>query len=154
MRWTPVEGALAFGAAATLAAIIVPSCLRSVRTSRTAEATENLERIANAALVYLNDPTKAPLSTAPMTPPIVPRGSPTTDPPGTWEHPSWHALGFNLEESHWYSYRVDVEDRQVRVVAQGDLDGDGLLSMYERKIVREGSKWVLTPALVVTSDLE
>lgn len=151
-RWTAVEGAIAFAIVGSLAAITVPSCIRSVRTSRTAEATENLDRIARAAVSHLNE--KKPLASVPLTPPIVPRGSQAADPAGTWEHPSWQALGFALDDAHWYAYRLDVDDRTVRVVAQGDLDGDGVLSTYERKIVRDGTTWVLTPALVVSADLE
>jgi len=154
-QWTAVEGALAFAVVAGLAAIIVPSCLRSIRTSRTAEATENIARIAQAAVTHLNDPKQKPLAAAPLTPPIVPRGSPASDTPGAWEHPSWQALGFSLDESHWYAYRVEVEERVVRVVAQGDLDGDGILSTYERRIERAGNNtWVLSPAVIVTADLE
>jgi hypothetical protein len=153
-RWTPVEGAVAFAIVGSIVAVGVPSCIRSVRTSRTAEATENLDRVAHAATTYLNDSTKKPLAAAPLTPPIVPRGSPAADPPGAWEHPSWQALGFSLEDAHWYAYRLEVEDRAVRVVAQGDLDGDGILSTYERRIVREGATWVLSPAVIVTADLE
>jgi type II secretory pathway pseudopilin PulG len=151
-RWTAVEGAIAFAIIGSLTAIIVPSCIRSVRTSRTAEATENLERIARAAVTHLNE--KKPLAPAPLTPPIVPRGSPTADPAGAWEHPSWQAVGFSLEDAHWYAYRLEVDEVTVRVIAHGDLDGDGVLSTYERKLVREGNTWVLTPALVVTADLE
>lgn len=152
IRWTPVEGAIAFAIVGSLFAIIVPSCIRSVRTSRTAEATENLDRIARAAVHHLND--KKPLAPAPQTPPIVPRGSAAADPAGTWDHPSWHALGFALDEAHWYAYRLEVDERTVRVIAQGDLDGDGVLSTYERKIVRDGTTWVLHPALIATADLE
>lgn len=151
-RWTAVEGAIAFAIVGSLSAIIVPSCIRSVRTSRTAEATDNIDRIARAAVAVLNE--KKALAPAPLTPAIVPRGSAAADPPGTWEQPSWQALGFSLEDAHWYAYRLDVDDKTVRVVAQGDLDGDGVLSTYERKIVRDGTAWVLTPALVVTADLE
>jgi len=125
-----------------------------VRSRRTAEATENIDRIANAALAQLNDPSKKPLAPAPLTPPIVPRGSPASDPPTAWEHPTWQALGFSLDESHWYAYRVDVEEHAVHVVAQGDLDGDGILSTYERRIERAGGTWVLSPAVFVTADLE
>jgi type II secretory pathway pseudopilin PulG len=154
IRFTAVEAAVAFAVLGSITAIMAPSCLRSVRTSRTAEATENLDRIARAAVTHLNDASKKPLAATPLTPPIVPRGSPAADPPGAWEHPSWQALGFALDDAHWYAYRVEVEDRAVRVVAQGDLDGDGILSTYERKVVREGPTWVLSPALVVTADLE
>jgi hypothetical protein len=153
-QWTAVEGALAVSAVASLAAIIVPSCLRSIRTSRTAEATENIARIAQAAVGYLNDPTKKPLAAAPLTPPIVPRGSAASDTPGAWEHATWQAVGFSLDESHWYSYRIEVEDRVVRVIANGDLDGDGILSTYERRIEKTGASWVLSPAVIVTADLE
>lgn len=151
MRWTPPEAATAFAVIGGLLAVIVPSCLRAVQLSRTAEATENLERLTRGVIAL--DPAR-PLAAAPLTPALVPRGTPAADPEGTWEHPTWKALGFALDAPHWYAYRVDVDDRQVRLVAHGDLDGDGLLSTYTRTIGHDAKGWVPSNALVITADLE
>lgn len=151
MRWTGTELAAAFAVGFGVLAVVVPSCLRSVRLSRTAEATENLERLGRAVVAL--DPTR-PVAAAPLTPAIVPRGAPASDPEGTWEHPAWKALGFAIDEPHWYAYRVDVDDHQVRLVAHGDLDGDGLLSTYTRTIGHDAKGWVPSNALVISADLE
>lgn len=156
MRWTATEAAASFAVVGSVLAVVVPSCIRTVRLSRTAEATENLERLTRAVVAL--EPNK-PLTAAPLTPAMVPRGGPVSDPAGTWEHPGWKALSFALDEPHWYAYRVDVDDRpgvfdKVHVVAHGDLDGDGLLSTYSRAIGHDGKGWVPATALVINADLE
>jgi hypothetical protein len=155
-RFTSLEAAATASVVACALAAIVPSCIRSIRMSRTAEATENLDRIARAWVAHAGDPGVS-LPT-PLTPPLVPRGAAASDPPGTWDHPTWRALGFSIPESepHWYAYRVEARDegREVVVVAHGDLDGDGVTSTYTRTIRREAAGWVASPVLLVTADLE
>ena len=153
MRLTAVEAAALFAVGAGTLAVMVPSCLRTVRLSRTAEASENLERLSRS--VMASDPAR-PLLAAPLTPAVVPRGAAASDAEGTWDHPAWKALGFSLDEPHWYAYRVDVDDpaRTVRVVAHGDLDGDGVLSTYTRTLTRDAKAWVPSTALVISADLE
>jgi hypothetical protein len=152
-RFTAVEAAIAFAICGGAAAAIIPSCLSSLRTRRTSEATEHLDRIAQAAVTCVNSGKE--LAPTPLTPAIVPRGSATSDPPGTWEHPTWRAVSFALDEPHWFAYRIDVDPgRAIKIVAHGDLDGDGVLSTYERQVTRDGAKWALSPAVIVTADLE
>jgi hypothetical protein len=150
-RWTPVEAAVAFAVLGGALAAITPACLRSIRLTRTAEAVENLDKLAVAAAQ------QSALAPAPLTPATVPQGAAVTDPPGTWDHPTWQALGFALEEPHWYAYRVDVDAdprTPIRIVALGDLDGDGVHSTLQRTLVREGSGFVARPGLTVSNDLE
>jgi hypothetical protein len=155
-RFTSVEAAVTVSVVACALAAVVPACVRAIRMSRTAEATENLELIARAWVAHGGDP--GVVLPTPLTPPLVPRGSAVADPPGTWEHPTWRALGFSIPESepHWYAYRLDARDngREVLVVAHGDLDGDGVTSTYTRTIRREPAGWVASPVLLVTADLE
>lgn len=154
---SPVEAAVAFAVVAGATAAIVPACARAVRLTRTAEAAENVERLTLAAAHRFEDKNAPPLAAAPLTPAQVPRGSSVVDPAGTWDHPTWKALEFSLEEPHAYSYRVDVDvdpTTPVRVVANGDLDGDGVLSTFERSLVRDAKGVAPRPGLVVVSDLE
>ena len=151
MRLTPVEAAAIFAVGASSLAVIVPSCLRTVQLSRTAEATENLERLS-LSIAGLQPGTA--LSAAPLTPSAVPRGAPQADPTGTWEHPTWRALGFALTEPHWYAYRLDVDEHGARLIAQGDLDGDGVPSTFTRTLSRGGRGYSASPALLVDGDLE
>jgi hypothetical protein len=155
MNRSPMELAIAFAVVGCVLAASAPSCVRNLHARRAVEAENNLERIAEAARAHLAQ--KKPLEPAPLTPAAVPRGAPTTDPEGTWEHATWTALGFSIDAPHWYSYEIVVADPQrlVRVVAHGDLDGDGVLSTYERAIRREANgDWSVDRALVVTRDLE
>lgn len=73
-------------------------------------------------------------ASAPLTPSLVPRGELATDPPGTWDHPTWRLLGFRFEEPHAYSYAFDSDNgperSTFRATARGDLDGDGNLSTF------------------------
>lgn len=155
-RLTPVEIAATVSVLACTLVVVIPACARSVRMSRTAEATENLETISRAFALHGNDPGLT-LPT-PLTPALVPRGSAVSDPPGTWDHPTWRALGFSIPEdnSHWFSYMLDAREpaHEVQAIAHGDLDGDGVLSTYARTIRRENAGWTPTGVLLVTADLE
>ncbi len=155
-RFTWVEGAITVSVVACTLAAVVPACVRAIRMSRTAEATENLELIARGWVAHGNDP-GVTLPT-PLTPPLVPRGAPVADPAGTWDHPTWRAVGFAIPESepHWYAYRIDTRDggREVVAFAHGDLDGDGVVSTYSRVIRREPAGWIASPVLLVSADLE
>jgi hypothetical protein len=154
--WTPVEAAAAFAVVFGALAATVPACIRAVRLTKTAEAAENLEKLAQASALRLSQ--KQPLLATPLTPAAVPRGTTVEDQPGTWDHPTWKALSFSIEEPHAYAYRVDVDvdpATPVRVVAHGDLDGDGVLSTFERSVGADGKGSVAPrPGLIVSSDLE
>ena len=154
--FTAIELAVAFAVVGSAIAATVPACVRAVRVARTAEATENVEAIFAAGTRVLGDPAIKIVST-PLTPASVPRGAIAVDPPGTWDHPTWKALGVSYDEPHWYSYRVDVDpdgSTALRVVAYGDLDGDGVLSSFERTATRENGAIVPRPGMVVSADLE
>src|SRR4051812_27942436 len=105
--FTAIELSVAFAVVGTAIAATVPACVRAVRVARTAEATENVETIFTAATRGLADPS-VKLTSTPLTPASVPRGALAVDPPGTWDHPTWKALGISYDEPHWYSYRVDI----------------------------------------------
>jgi type II secretory pathway pseudopilin PulG len=155
-RFTSIELAVAFAVIGTALAATVPACFRAVRVARTAEATQNVEAIFVATSAVASDP-NVHLVSAPLTPPAVPRGATAIDPPGAWDHPTWKALGISYDEPHWYSYRVDIDpdpSTAFRVVAMGDLDGDGVLSTFERSAAREGGAIVPRPGMIVTADLE
>jgi hypothetical protein len=155
-RLTPIELALAFAVGGSALAAMVPSCVRSIRVARTAEATENVETIFTAALNARN--AGVPLTSTGLTPPNVPRGTTVVDPPGTWDHPTWKALGIAYEDPHWYAYRVEIDPEPgtaLRVVALGDLDGDGVTSWYERSATMSSNgQLVPRPGLVIESELE
>lgn len=151
---TAVEAAAAFAVLGIALAAIGPACVRSVRLSRTVEATDSLKQLSDATVAKLTS--GATIGSAPLTPAIVPRGEQQTDPSGTWNHATWRALQFGLEEPHWYSYRVDVDatNGAVRLVAHGDLDGDGVTSTFLREVDRTPAGPVAREGVVTSSELE
>lgn len=151
---TAVEAAAAFAVLGVALAAIGPACVRSVRLARTAEATESLKQLSDATVASLSSGTT--IGAAPLTPAIVPRGEQQTDPSGTWNHPTWRALHFGVEEPHWYAYRVDVDPTAgtVRLGAHGDLDGDGVTSTFLREVERTPAGPVAREGVVTSSELE
>lgn len=152
-----IELAVVFAVIGTALAAGVPACLRAIRLSRTAEASESLEKLTVAGALYLEQKNATKLVSTPTTPAQVPVGAPVTDAEGTWSHPTFKALAFEAPQPHWYAYRVEIDPdltTPLRVVAHGDLDGDGVLSTFSRSLGREGNQIVVRPGLLVTQDLE
>ena len=151
---TAVEAAAAFAVLGVALAAIAPACVRSIRLARTAEAIDSLKQLSDATVASLSEGTK--LASAPLTPALVPRGEQQLDPSGTWNHPTWRALHFGFEEPHWYAYRVDVDATTgaVRLVALGDLDGDGVTSTFLREVDRTPAGPVAREGVVTSAELE
>jgi hypothetical protein len=127
------------GVAAALLCVlfsVAPAFLKNLRASRMAEPMERLRFLAEraTALAAGRPVESAYPSSAPLTPGVVPRGELASDPPGTWDHPTWRLLGFRFDEPHAYSYAFESEDgperSSFRATARGDLDGDGNLSTF------------------------
>ncbi len=150
---TPVEAALLFAVFGVALAATVPACLRSVRLARTAEATDSLKQLSDATVSVLAS--GGALASAPLTPARVPPGEPAADPAGSWSHPTWRALRFGFDEPHWFSYRVDVDPMSaVRLTAHGDLDGDGVTSLFEREVAITPAGPVAREGVVTRAPLE
>jgi hypothetical protein len=135
--FTPLEAAIAIAVGGSVLAVVIPSFVRNVHASYVSEATRGISDIAARAAAKLEaeQATSALPDSAPLTPSAVPRGTRVTDPPGTWDHPTWRALGFHLDTPHAYSFAFDAdrtpELAKFRVHAHGDLDGDAVLSTIQ-----------------------
>ena len=181
---TPLELAIAISVLGCALAATVPACIRAMHAARTAEAVDDVEQILRSSIQRRNDEAAAPpavaaapapsssahkstaptpLVSAPLTPASVPRGEAVWDAEGTWEHPTWKAIHFSIDTPHWYAYQLDVDpdpSTALRAVARGDLDGDGVLSTFERDAILDPSApvgtttYVAKPGLVTTNDLE
>jgi hypothetical protein len=120
-----------------LLAVVVPSFVRNVHASYVSEATNGVGDLAARTLARLEaaGTIDALPESAPLTPSGVPRGIRVKDPPGTWDHPTWRALGFGFELAHAYSFQFDAERApdvaRFHALAHGDLDGDGQFSTIE-----------------------
>ncbi len=132
-----LEAASGISLLGSILAVSVPAFVKNLHASRLVEPVDGLNRIAGAAtaLAARNPAESAYPDTVPLTPEHVPRGTPVTDPPGTWDAPTWRLLGFSFTVPHSYSFGFDSHDAPGKAafhaVAHGDLDGDGLVSTFE-----------------------
>lgn len=130
-----------FGIGGSLLAVAVPTFVKNLHASKTAEALEGLDRITRAALADAESrPQRESFPpSVERTPAEVPRGVRVVDPPGTWDHLTWRALRFSVENEHAYAFQFDssvdpaTETARFSCQALGDLDGDGTLSTFEAR---------------------
>jgi hypothetical protein len=145
-----LEAASGISILGSVLAVAAPTFVKNLHASRLIEPIDGLNRIAaRATSLAAAEPAESayPESTT-LTPERVPRGSPATDPAGTWETPTWRLLDFSFSTPHSYSFAFESRnapgDARFRAVAHGDLDGDGLLSTFE---VTGESKDGMTPTI-------
>ncbi len=119
-----------------LAAVAIPAFMKYTRRAKTTEAQMNVRRIAQQATAYYEEHHALPPSVD-----WTPAGSPCTHggmkfapDPAAWRQPTWEALGFSVDDPHYYQYRFTVEGGEVVAQAQGDLDCDEKYSLFERRL--------------------
>ncbi len=191
---TLIEAALVVCLLGIVLAVGIPAFARALRTSKMAEAPEQLQRIYAAAAAYYAAPAPAAspaqgaaadalaqaVQAGPMTPgrclpaaagptPSQPSREPVPvnfgapDTPGA---PIWRALGYDPHEALRYRYSIlparsgcglsgrDDGGDLLTLRAEGDLDGDGVLSLFERTATVENGELVLDPLLIVHDRVE
>jgi hypothetical protein len=132
----PVETATAVAVALSVLCVVVPVFVRNLRASRFVEPMDGLQHIAaQAAALGLARSVDGPYpATVGRTPAEVPHGRAVVDAPGTWDDETWRSLGFEQREAHYFSFAFQSRTQGNRVqysaVANGDLDGDGELSVF------------------------
>ena len=146
-----IEGALLLCLLAVVLAIFVPTFMRRVRTNKISEASELLAQMSRGAQAYYGAAWSS--SNRDCLPPSAgpTPESPTVDPQmvdfwseDTPGHATWKAFGFQPERPIRFSYRYTTSrhgcglresDEGVAATfrAEGDLDGDGVLSTFERR---------------------
>jgi type IV pilus assembly protein PilA len=134
---SPIEAACGVAILGSVLAVAAPAFVKNLHASRLVEPVDGLNRIAaRATALAAAQPAESayPESTT-LTPERVPRGAPASDPPGTWNHPTWRLLDFAFTTPHSYSFAFESRnapgEARFRAVAHGDLDGDGLTSTFE-----------------------
>jgi prepilin-type N-terminal cleavage/methylation domain-containing protein len=123
-----------------LAAVAIPAFTRYVKRSKTAEAQTNISKIYQAQIVYHNaflDRGVAAFVNAAALHPGTPGSAKFPANVAVWNsHTNWAALGFSLDSAHYYAYQSPATGggigNQFRVMAVGDLDGDGTQSTFHR----------------------
>jgi hypothetical protein len=89
---------------------------------------------------YFNQTSEQSVATfaaAPPFPPAMPTASPYPRDEGRWLlQPDWGRIGFSIDAEDYYQYQVVPGvfgiNRGFIVKAIGDLDGDGVLSTFQR----------------------
>lgn len=160
-RFTPVELAIATALGGSVLAVAVPAFVRDLHASRLVEPVDSLNRLGALALAYGDANGHFP-EAAPLTPAVPPRGKKEADPPGTWDTPTWKALGFRpvaegVPHAYAFAFETSPRDAMASFVAhaRGDLDGDGVTSLFEvRGMLRPGEKAALVPGMHVEAELE
>ena len=144
-----------------LAAVAIPAFINYMRKAKTSEATVNIDRIFEGAVSYYDgedvkrnfDNTIA-MHCLPSTATWTPSGTPSgqkyesKDLQDQWfkidNHVTWKALGFAMADNHYYQYEYQAELTNCPLTptdsgnvafyasAQGDLDDDTSLSLFER----------------------
>ncbi len=124
-----------------LAAVALPAYSRYTRRSKTAEVTGNIAKIYMAQVAYYNHSSeRAPTGGFVNQPYFTPDNNPGANKyPANialWSSdPQWTALGFSLEDGHYYAYNSFATlgtGPGIYFYARGigDLDGDDLESTY------------------------
>lgn len=159
-RFTPLELATGAALVGSVLAVAVPTFVHELHASRFVEPTDGLSRIGVAAVAFCEANDRFP-SSAPLTPAAPPRGGKATDPPGTWDGPTWSALAFRPAPEgvpHAYAFSFESPGGSTFVSqARGDLDGDGLLSTFEVRGEQHrtgNGKPGVTPGMYVEAELE
>jgi len=52
--------------------------------------------------------------------------------PQLWEHPTWQTLNFAIFDPHYYQYEFVSDGQSFTARAVGDLDCDGVTSVFEQ----------------------
>lgn len=162
-RLTLIEAALLLSLFGVVMAVFVPSFLRRVRTNKIDEASELLAELSRRTGAYYvaHGEDCLPPSAGPT--PEVPTMEPSEvdfSAPETPGHETWQALGFGAEHPVRFSYEYSASrsgcglaasEAPVSIVfrARGDLDGDGVLSTFERRATLDAGRFRPADALRV-----
>jgi hypothetical protein len=162
-RFTLLQAAAIVGIGGSVLVVAVPAFVEALAASKLSEPLDGLRKITTAAAANAehHEQRESFPPGAELTPSEVPRGVRVKDPPGTWNHLTWHALAFKMEDEHAFSFKFesafDSVTNEARFVAtaHGDLDGDGNLSTFQVQGMRAaGQPARALPGLFVDRELE
>jgi hypothetical protein len=137
LRGSPVEQARQLGA---ITALGLQGARKYMLEAKAVEAKRTIAQIAKRYQESLvaDEPAKAKkpkkLSSLPAVPASVPRATKYQSLAEDWK--AWSAIQFKLEAPQAYQYEVVAakDGKTADVLARGDLDGDGVTSLYRLKI--------------------
>lgn len=148
---TPIQTAAMIALAGSLVAVAVPTFLRTVRRSKMAEASTELGRLHDRVAAYYaavheggrRQCVPGPAGPTPEAPSVDPvdvafRDGDGTD-PNTWKALDYQPLGPVRFSYSFVPEHADCDRKATGVVAvlraEGDLDGDGNRSLFERRVI-------------------
>lgn len=129
-----------------LASVAIPSYIKYMRRSMTSEAAMNIRRMYDGAVTYyiaehadangVAQDRKFPADAGP-TPAVIPAATRVVVPQLQWSSAEWQQLDFMLSDPIRFSYSFDSNGLTgnsafAQMIAQGDLDGDGVPSLFQR----------------------
>lgn len=136
-----VELMIAVAIIGMLAALALPAFVSYIRTSKTSEAMGNLRKIYEGEIAYYFT-TKSTRAGVAITPQFMQCPSTPDTPPagikvsGDWSVASWEGIQFSQDSPVYFSYTADTAGTgttsSFTARAEGDLDGDGISSLFER----------------------
>ena len=144
--FTLIELMMVVAIISLLSSVAIPSFVKYVRRAQASEAPMALRRMYDGAVAYyvgehadsagVLQAKRFPGSAGP-TPLSPPAGTKAVVPIADWKSPEWMALDFSLSDPTRYSFRFDNNGLTgigafAQMIAQGDLDGDGVYSLYQR----------------------
>lgn len=139
-----------------LAAVAIPAFLNYMKKAKTSEATLNIDRIFEGSVSYFDSEHVGKGVTAGIVQHALPAEqvwTPTTAATAEkfisstyqaqWDTATWKALGFAMADNFYYQYQYTGEGATGESItgaqtdaffaqAQGDLDDDGVFSLFER----------------------
>ncbi|MCP4606910.1 MAG: prepilin-type N-terminal cleavage/methylation domain-containing protein [Proteobacteria bacterium] len=154
-----------------LAAVAIPAFLNYMARSKTTEAKINIKNIYTGAVVYYDDEHGAAShhlpTNIPRTPVAVSKGTKNVISTGTsltgfTNDDGWKGLNFAPNDDYYYSYSfasscanaLCAEAATATITAQGDLDGDAVLSTFSRTATVDESQLTFAAGFSVTNELE
>jgi type II secretory pathway pseudopilin PulG len=139
--------------AGILAAIAIPSFLNYTRRAKSAEAEFTIASCVDAVAAFqaANGGLPEGGDWTPAAPPGEAKYAPD---PALWSVPPWSAIAFSVPDPHYFRYRLLRQGDTVTCQAEGDLDGDGERSLYERSISVIGAAPTIEPGVRSTNPLE
>ena len=124
-----------------LAAVAIPAFLKYIKKSKTTEARTNIRKLYDGQIAYYNEEQVARSGTVLTKEFISTAGTPTNVPginkqTGTWDTGNWPLLKFGSDSPVLYRYTAATSGSGTTAAftarAEGDTDGDGTSSLFER----------------------
>ena len=140
------SGFCCVGGLGVTSAIAIPQFIGYIRRSKVAEAHYSLATLRSLVEIRCADTGALPPPTGPEPP------TPRSDRQGFRGTTGFSDLGFSPADPVYYSYAIEPSPGGIRVVARGDIDGDGVLS--ELWFTCSASPCACDPDVSVRDELE